>query len=331
MKKNRPIYLSIYLCLIAGLVSCSNDLVMPGTGEPGEALNGGYTPTVTYHKTPSGEMESYQADVVTYTSNNRRADSGKEFGRYRLSMKNIDGQIYSRIDYGSSWFGDGKARSYLKNGKEMLRILSESNTVESRTPLEYSGSTGSDISQNRLPMGRIGLTGMKAEFQRLSLDMTEDVSQSQLKVFLPLSQRSTDGSEVKSNVLRFDTDMDTFTGYDTVAVEADGTVVKIHNDNFYTDVEGEPVLIANVVSITYDEQFPVDNTGNEVPSIASADDVKEITPAELEALKANGAKVLEISPVIGDPTDPDHTDTTMEVYTDVKVNTVDDSYFRIGF
>lgn len=43
----------------------------------------------------------------------------------------------------------------------------------------------------------------------------------------------------------------------------------------------------------------------------------------------DGGEVYEFEQVIGDPSDPDYTEVIIKTYDDIKINALEDEYFRI--
>ncbi|MFW6363746.1 MAG: hypothetical protein ACOC0D_07880, partial [Spirochaeta sp.] len=110
----------LVLLLAAALmitVGCSNpieDVSPQGWDNEGDKVS------IYNGDSPANGVYSYQANVQTFYSNNRTGIMMDPVDEFRLSMRIIDGEVYSRIDFEAYAFPDGMARTVVSNSTEMV-------------------------------------------------------------------------------------------------------------------------------------------------------------------------------------------------------------------
>lgn len=287
--------------------------------------------SIEVHKNDSNTIESYQATVKEYSYNERVAGSVQVQPDYRLSLKKIDGQLFSRIDFSAEHYGDGKARVVLSNGKEAVLMDRSTGEIEYRTPLEFDPVEEEFMNQNAV-FGRLDITSVMNRFRTLAYDLQEEKESGIVCVGLPLENlkhRSNPSHTPVYSRLFLDLQNEVLLGSETQMTQEDGTSLTISNNYIYKEVDQEPILIGEMVSIHHDFPYTIDTSEYQLPIIEDEESVPEMTDREVEEILKNGGEVMQFEQPIGDPSDPDYTDVVVKVYEDIKVNTVEDELFRI--
>ncbi|HPC72731.1 MAG TPA: hypothetical protein PLB48_13060, partial [Treponema sp.] len=275
----------------------------------------------------SDEISSFQTNVKVYKENNRSPLGRKLAEEYKLSLKLIDGKLYTRMDYPAD--EDGSARSVLHTPEELVIFESSSNKVLYRTSVEK----GSDDSVAvRTLFSRLPLKDIQNHFTRLSYRVLEDPQNKLLKIETP-SAYLADGligtSRLASETIYFDTEMEVQVGSDYVMIDQDGTTISVEETTSYQEVDGVPIKTGEVIVRKYDFPYTIDTSDRQIPILNSVDEAEPISEAELAALEEGGALILKEDPILGDPANPDYTETVTIQYENVMLNSVSDSYFRI--
>lgn len=274
-----------------------------------------------------GEIESYEADVSVYSSSNRKANGFELVNKYRLFLKTINGEQYSRIDFNPE-YNTGLCRTIISNNELSLVVDGKTNQVQYRIK--------NDTNQNlkRLPFlsGNSGLTKLnldfiKSECSRLSLDMQESES-SKLLINIPSDYFLDKNNDTRlSTKIYFDTIDETLEKIETVTIEEDGAFVTTTVYPVYEDSDGELVKVGSVTEI--DVKYEVMSQENFDEYYDSVNDIPEITKAELEKMQGGGSITKIDNLAFGNPADLSYIETVAEVYQDVKINSVPDEAFRI--
>lgn len=287
--------------------------------------------SIEFKKGNNNSIESYQANVKQYSYNKRIAGSISAPSEYRLSLKKSGDSLFTRIDFDSSYYGDGKARSVICDGKETVIFDTITKEVEARTALadeetENMGDFGGPM------FGRIALNSYLAKCRQLSYDLQEDSENNIMCITIPVSDVCAKISDDKTTVysrLYFDTQNDVLLGSESQTVDENGTIITTSNNYLYKEVDGEPVLIGELLEIQNDFPYEIDTSDYMLPIVESEDDIPEVTEEELAEMIKNGGEVYEFEQVIGDPSNPDYTQVIIKTYDDIKINTLEDEYFRI--
>ena len=288
--------------------------------------------SIEIKKNENNTIESYQANVKQYSYNQRIPGQISAPSEYRLSLKKSGNSIFTRIDFDSSYYGDGKARSVICDGKETVVFDSLTKEVEARIPLteeetKISGDFGGPM------FGRLALDSYIAKCRQLAFDLQEDSENNIMCVTIPVSNVSArTNNETETAVysrLYFDTQEDVLLGGESKTIDEEGTVITTSNNYLYKEVDGEPVLIGEMLEVTNDFPYEIDTSDYMLPIVESEDDIPEVTEEELAEMVKDGGEVYEFEQILGDPSNPDYTEVIVKTYDDIEINTLEDEYFRI--
>lgn len=283
----------------------------------------------------SKEIESYQANVKSYYSNNRTGVDMEPQQEYRLSMKVIGDRVYSRLDFESENFPDQRARSIVSNDNEAVVMFSDNGDIEARFPVDKSSDRQLLDNSKLSSLGRVDIDNILKEAKRLSFDIQDDTPGA-LMVNIPAStfQSQTNGygfeSKVVSCKLNFDTEKDILHSTEMELIESDGTSIEIETHPLYKEQDGLMVKVGQVQVINNKPNIDMSDLESVVQEYESIEDIPEISEEELTALQESGEVSLEETELLlGDPSNPDFQETFVELYEDVEVNTLSDSIFKI--
>ena len=89
-------------------------------------------------------------------------------------------------------------------------------------------------------------------------------------------------------------------------------------------------MIGEVLEVAHDVPGTLDVSDATAPVIMDEELIPEATEEELAQAEAEGATVTQVAaPLIGDPADPDYTETTITLYDNIGINTVEDATLRL--
>jgi hypothetical protein len=268
-------------------------------------------------------VESYQANVKQYYSNDRTGVNMKIVSEYRMSLKLIDGKLFTRIDYPAANMQDGIARTIVSDTSEMLVYQTESQQIEQRIPVADTAKRLMPQNAYRSLMGRLDLDVVAIQARTLAFDVI-DATPGIMQVDVPSGffPESTDGSDYRSRVakysVRYDTESDVEILSEMELHESDGTKVSVTTWPLYKEYGEDLLKVGQVTVSAFDvpgvldtSDSVVDNTGLDGESFALADDADAV--------------------LLGDPSSPDKTETYVELYEDIELNALADSFFRMSF
>lgn len=319
---NKKVSLLCFVLLI-GFTSCNQ-----GATDSTATIGKDIEPVVVSVKSGSiEEMKSYSTDVTFYSGNNREIGGITEQQKYRLSVKEIDGNIHTRIDYPSEMFTDGVARSSLTTDSEMFIFQTSNNELEHRQVLEIP-----EISQrmevfsgiNRMMIkARIpDFSNFRVELFDIASDISENVENNLMLVKLPMD----DYDEFS---LTFDLEEEVLLNTESKEVLEDGTTLTTTTEYVYQDVDGELIKVGEILESSFDVEETIDISGYELPIIESEDDVEEMSLEDIDALEEEGGIAYDVVPVLGDPADLDYIETDIQLFDNIEINAVDESIFRV--
>ena len=317
----KKIFLSIAIILVAiACMSCESGLNEKENSPLSQFQEN--PATVTWHGDTDEWVQNFQSYVEVYSMNNRK-DTGAalQYG-YRLAVKTIGGEVFTRIDF------DGSS-SVLSRNSEMILFDPATETVELRMPVEEPESALLKLLSQESAISRINLSLVREESARLALDVTEEVN-GKLLIDLPnhLYPQATNETFISRRV-SFDTANDTLSEVEIVSALEDGTIVTSTVTPIYEDKDGIPVKVGVVTVI--DSKAPELDEGFELemPIYNSIEELPELSLEAYEALKEAGNVADDQDMVFGNPADPSYTETIYEVYQDLEINNVPDELFRL--
>jgi hypothetical protein len=308
-----------FFCILL-MFSCSQGLIP--NSEEANALS--ESVSIALNQGSVEEMTSFSADLVSFRGNNREVGGIQEVERFRISMKEIDGEIFTRLDFPASQFADGIARSSLSSSEEMFLFKTASNELEQRIPLNLPADVNHpfmDFTSRFLIQAKIpNFTRFRSTMYDMNLDMM--IEQSSLKVALP-------NEGYTKFELTFDLEEEVLRKTESEEILEDGTIVSSSIEYVYQEIEGELVKVGHIHETSYDMNYLYDDSDFGLPIIESEEEIEEMTLEEIQAMEDQGYLSYEIEPVLGDPADPDYTITEVQLYEDIRINDEDEAAFRI--
>ncbi len=283
-------------------------------------------PPVTISKSGTdAEITGFQSNVKVYEENNRSPYGRQLVEEYRLSLKIIDGALYTRMDFKPD--EEVICRSIIHSPQEVCVFDTATERVEYRTNAQNMDETDSEF---RTLFGRADLNDIQDYFSGLSFRITEEAEEKRLRIETPSEylDGTIGGARLVSEVLYFDTELAVPVGSEYTSIDDKGTTVNTEETVIYQMSDGVPIKTGEVIVTKHDFPYTIDTSDREIPILTATSDPAAITENELASLEEQGALVFSGEPVIGNPADPDYTVTTIVRYEDVELNGVADSYLR---
>lgn len=280
-------------------------------------------------------MDSFSARVKTYYSHDRKGIFLEQQQDYRLSLKIINGELFSRFDFSGEDFSDMRSRSILTGSEETVCLLSETGSIENRYPLFSDNKRFSLYTNEGIPFnGRLPLDEIKSNATRLSFDIDESTpgimninypaeylpsalsagnyteSYTSYKISLDIVQEIMISSELKT--------------IDSEGIEVTSTIYPVYQK------EGDDFIqIGSVTEVFTDFPYSLDVDDSVVKSYESVEDIPLVSEEELERMVEEGTVFPGDTEIwLGDLSDSDFMETFIEIYEDVQINTLQDSLFR---
>lgn len=331
MKKNRCKVQSLVslLCVLMVtllLLACPNTAT-PTTADA-EDLFSENPVNITWKGDPSDGMESYQADIEVYAMNNRTDTHTTLQNKYRMSLKTINDVPHVRLDFAPE-FNGGVYRSIMTNDSEMLVFDTNSGVIEYRLPVEDEVPQDLAFLGAELTLSRVNLSLIRSESKRLAFDIAETEGVA-LSINLPSHLFSDNPYETRlSTRATFDTVNETLNEMETVSVLDDGTTMTTHLYPIYEDKNGEPVKVGSVTVIDAKTLNLIEGFDTDTEIFETIDDIPTLSKAEADRLRSEGNLHEMPSITFGNPADLSYEETVIEVYSDVEINTVENSTFRL--
>lgn len=281
------------------------------------------------NETSSDDIESFQANVSVYSMNNRTDTSSVLQSKYKISLSTINEIPYSRLDF-SPEFGERKAYSVVSNNSQIILFDTFSNKIE------YKISMQENISQDLAFLGmenavsRVNLDLIKSESKRLSLDLIED-SKKSLTLDIPNSYFFDNSNSLESRIstrVMFDVEQEVLSQVEVVTIREDGTKITTNSYPMYQDNDGTPVKIG-LVTVVKSEAPELLQGFEDAQYFNSIDEIPKMSDAEYERILKSGEFEEVKNITFGNPADLSYEETILEVYSDIEINTVDKSTFRI--
>jgi len=286
--------------------------------------------TITWHGDKKDGIQSYQAIVKVYSMNNRKDHAPKLIQTYRMTAKNDNGHIVTRIDFNADEVME--FRSIIYNGKEAVVFNPNTHKVGHRIPLEDSQSPLYRIFDGQSGLSRINLSLIREEARRLSLDMQEETDGSKhlLLLELPPSMIPQNGlNDIVRSRAAFDMAHETLLKTEVIMAREDGTIVTTTVTPMYEEKDGELIKIGQVTVIDSQTPYLIEGIDPNIEIFNSPDDIPTLTESELAQLQAEGDVHEMTSITFGDPADLSYVETIYEVYYDIEINATTDDLFRL--
>lgn len=317
------------------VISCNNNVNMPSED--------GATPTTSRPKDPNlipsdpvhiawngpitEEIESFKAEVNVYTMNSRYDTGADLTGSHRLYTKKINGQTYTRVD--SEEQSTRSFKSCVTNGVEAVFFDTNSDTVDFRIPVEIEQTKDLALFMDMAVLGRLNLSLIRNEAKRLAFSLNENPEQGALTVQLPSKYFSRPGQQRVSTKAVFDMENETLNHIKTVTHLENGVTETTISAPLYQLHEGNLIKIGQVTQVEVNNPNRIPGFDSRTPIYHSPEEVPEIGQAELDQLTREGKATRTDRIIFGDPADQSYTLTIIEEYSDIEINNVDNSVFRM--
>jgi hypothetical protein len=185
----------------------------------------------------------------------------------------------------------------------------------------------------RLLLGRIDLDRMRDELVKNSFDVSEDQANHRIIAVAPQSMILTlnnAGQKILSARVVFDTHDKTLAGTEITTLDTQNNLITTIQAPMYQIENGEPVMVGTVTDIRHSFNRRLNVSDRRLPVVTDPASIPKVSQADLERRIQSGAKVYHFDPLVGDPADPDYTDTYVERYETLKLNRVDDGRFTVS-
>ena len=313
--------------IVGMLLGCSGN----STQSEAEKLFRKNPVTINWTDKQNKEISSFHTEVEVYSMNNRHKQNFELSNIYRLSVKLIDGVQYTRIDMGKQEGID--ARSIITDGNELIIFNPITNKIDMRMPAFSDTERALKLfDSNNIGIGRINLDFVKSQANKLMLDINELENSPYISILVP--ELLLDSTEYETNIsskITFDTVSETLVSVENISIQPDGTTITSTLSPVYEEYNGEPVKIGTVLIVDTKVQELVGELPDDYINYNSEEDIEEITIEELEKMKATGSVFKEDFITFGNPADLSNIETVVELYTNIDINQVDDSEFKLFF
>lgn len=298
----------------------------PGQQDDGSSLIPSNPVHITWDGPRNEDIEAYKAEVSVYTMNNRYDTGAALTDSYGLSVKRINGKIYTRIDMKAD--EAGRMRSAVSDGNELVIFDTYSGAVELRTGLVSDLPQEMDVFSNMTALGRINLSLIRSEAKRLAFDTVENEESQAFILSLPSNFFTMPGEERISTKAVFDTEKEVLNHVEMVSYVNDGIKKTVTTMPIYQEYQKNQIKTGQITVIEVQDPNRIQGFNEDVKIYNSLDEIPKISEEEYRELEDQG-KLKPAGPVLlGDPADQSYTVTIIEQYTGVEINTVNDNAFR---
>jgi hypothetical protein len=319
---NRKTFFPLLLVLVLTFIGCTNQTTQKDT----DRTTGFLDKPVSIFNADKGskQVSSYQASVQNFYSNNRTGVNMEQYSDYRLSLKIIGGEVISRIDYAGNYFQDGQARSIISNSVESIVLIANTDEIESRTPISSIAKKIMPENATKSLMGRVDLNQIASYSRSMSFNIT-DSTPGILTIGIPSDFFPVDsaGADFNSRVVSYNVSYDTQTEVEIQSSmeihESDGTIISVTSYPLYEEIGNDKIKVGQVTVMNNDIPGVLDTTDSVIKDTPSLEELGNFVLSE------------DSDPVLfGDPTSPDKEETFVELYQDIKLNSLEDSFFRVS-
>lgn len=315
---------SITACAVCVLVSCSNDSDGGHSETASDKLFKKNPVTIQWDNSSEKNIDSFTADVSVYSMNSRTDSALSLQNTYRMSVKTTGGIAYSRIDFDAAY---GEPRAFLTDGDEMIIVHTGSDEIEMRLTVSNETTKKLAFLETENAFSRVNLDKIRTEAKRLSFDVAEESDSNCLCISVPSSFFTEE--ERLSTKIMFDSASETLNSVEIVTVDKDGTKITSVMNPVYEDIDGTPVRIGSITTIETVVTDLVDGFDEEYDVINSIEELPELSDEDFEAMQESGAIFENNTITFGDPANLSNTETVVEVYNNIEINTLDNSLFKL--
>jgi hypothetical protein len=304
------------------------------TGRLGLSKEAATPVTVSLGAGSARSVTDFQAHVKVFQSNDRIANSEMLRQSYKISTKIIGDLLYARIDYEADPSLGLSRKSVVTGPSGTVVFDADTGTIEQRLPARAHEADAVSM-KGRSLFERVDIARLREMMRGLGYDITDSegkacdhlVSFSAPSALLPKSalvSRATASFKVM-----FDADEGVMAGSELVETEVDGTIVTTTVTKYYQEEGDIMVPVGERLDVHYDIPGSIAVDGSAYPRIDADTELPTMSPEEFAALQATGEAYEVPEAVLGDPSDPDRTETWLTVYESVATNCLSDSLFKI--
>ena len=276
------------------------------------------------------EVESFQANVMVFSMNNRKDTAATLSETYRMSMSTIENKILTRLDY--EYDRDLYFNAVMTDGEEILIFNSVTNEIGRRMPIENSNSPLYRIFNKQTGLSRINLSLIRSEAARLALDMKEGTENGNnvLLLEIPPALVPQNGYDtIISSRAVFDISSETLVETKVVMLQKDNTIVSTTVKPVYEILNGIPIKIGQITEIDSKAPCLFEGINPNTQYYNSPDEIPELTIAELKDLQSEGIITEVLDMTFGNPADMSYVETIYEVYQNIEINSTPEYLFRL--
>ena len=271
---------------------------------------------------------SYKAEVDVFTMNNRRDTGAIQTDAYTISIKEINGNIYTRLDFNQGGY-DGIKRSIVTDGAEVVMFDTETNEVHFRIKLGSAIPQELNFFRNEAIFTKVDLSLIRREAQRLAYNFREDRMSGGLILELPQHLFAQENEERRiSTKVVFDLNKELINHTEVISILSNGIHRTSTTFPLYQEYNGTYIKTGLVHIIENINPNRISSSSN-TRIYNSPDDYPVISRAEYERLKNLDLAHPGGEMFFGDPFDLSYTDTIIKVYRNIEINTVQNSSFRV--
>jgi len=271
-------------------------------------------------------ITTFEADVEVYHMNSRTDAAPVLVSTYHLSTKSDDTGLSSRLDMPAT--ENTVAFSIASKNDDTIMFRTNNPSEALRIPAETAPPAALKLFGRETGQSRINLSLVREEARRLSLDMKEEGDRL-LTVSLPSSLFGSPNDGITSRRAVFDMANDTLMEIQTVSVLEDGTTVTTTISPMYQEVDGMPIKTGAVTIVDSKAPSLLSGFNSDVQVFDSPDDIPTMSEAEYRALAAEGNVFEQSGITFGNPADLSYTETTVEMYKNIVINSDNSSRFDI--
>jgi len=271
---------------------------------------------------------SYKAEVDVFTMNSRRDTNAVQTNAYTVSIKEINGKLYTRLDFRQDP-NEGRLHSIITDGEETVLFDTETNTVfyriktNSRIPQELN------FFRNEAIFGNVDISLIRREIERMAFNFREDQVSGGLILELPphLFAGETEETRISTRIV-FDLNKDLINHTEVISILSNGIRRTSTAYPLYQRYNGTYIKTGIVHIIENNNPNRISEI-DDIKIYNSPGDYPIISRTEYERLAQSGLAHPAGEMFFGDPFDLSYTETIINVYRNVEINTVDNSIFRV--
>jgi len=274
------------------------------------------------------ELESYRADVDVFAMNSRTDTGAVQVDSYSMSIKKINGKTYTRIDVQENE-QNNRPRSIVSDGTEMVMFNPITSDIDFRIGITNPIPQELDFFSNETMLSKVNLSLIRSEAHRLSFNILEDSSNGGLSLELPSRLFPQNNGERRiSTKAIFDINKELLNNVEVITYLDDGTKRTATSYPIYQEYNNTYIKTGTVHIIEYNVPYRVSGLeGAEIYN--SPDDYPKISKQEYDRLAKEGHAFPAGEMLFGDPSDLSYTETIIEKYRNVEINTIQNGVFKV--